>query len=147
MNFVVVVFLHKGPFTNTCKGGLMQKIFIAKIFRGPPSDHKKISGAPFLPWKLRVNPIKKHVNSIFNGKSVAIFFRAPFIRVKNFKGLPFCIRPPHTSVCERSLRMQHEVVQSDNAEHINCLISAPIVCLAMKVFNQAVSYLVTTLGL
>ena len=55
----------------------MQKIFIAKIFRGPPSDRKKIQGPPFLPWKLRVNPIEKHVNSIFNGKSVVIFFRAP----------------------------------------------------------------------
>ena len=68
----------------------MQKIFIAKIFSGPPSDHKKIQSPPppFLPWKLWVNPREKHVNSIFNGKSVII------TRVKNFKGPPFCIRPP-----------------------------------------------------
>ena len=76
----------------------MQKIFIAKIFRGLPSDgkkKKKKSGPPFLPWKLRVNPIEKHVNSIFNGKSVVIFFQGPLTRVKNFKGPPFCIRPPY----------------------------------------------------
>ena len=55
----------------------MQKIFIMKIFRGPPSDRKQISGPPFLPWKLQVNPIEKHVNSIFNGKSVVFFFQGP----------------------------------------------------------------------
>ena len=72
----------------------MQKIFIVKIFRGPPSDRKKISGPPFLPWKLRVNPIEKHVNSIFNGKSVVIFFSGlPLTRVKTFKGPLFCFRP------------------------------------------------------
>ena len=31
----------KGPFTNTCKGGLMQKIFIAKIVRPPFQTAKK----------------------------------------------------------------------------------------------------------
>ena len=92
------------------------QIFIAKNFRGPPSDRKKISGPPpFLPWKLRVNPIEKHVNSIFNGKSVVIFFRAPLTRVKNFKGPPFCIRPPLTSVCERSLiRLIHVHTNLEN---------------------------------
>ena len=66
----------KGPFTNTCKGGLIQKIFIAKIVRPPLSDSKKkkkIRAPPFLPWKLRVNAVEKHINSIFNGKSVVIF--------------------------------------------------------------------------
>ena len=72
----------------------MQKIFIAKIFQGPspPSDRKKIQG-PFLPWKLRVNPIEKHVNSIFNGKSVVIFFQGPPCNGQKIQG-PFCIRPP-----------------------------------------------------
>ena len=56
----------------------MQKIFMAEIFRGPSSDRKKKKkkknqAPPFLPWKLRVNPMEKHVNSIFNGKSVVIF--------------------------------------------------------------------------
>ena len=31
------------------EGDLMQKIFISKIFRGPPSDRQKKSGPPFLP--------------------------------------------------------------------------------------------------
>ena len=74
-------------------GGLMQKIFIVKIFRAPFQTAKKFR-APFLPWKLRVNPIEKHVNSIFNGKSVVIFFRAPLTRVKNFKGPFFASDPP-----------------------------------------------------
>ena len=88
------------------RGGLMQKIFIAKVFQGPLSDCKKIFRAPFLPWKLWVNPIEKHVNSIFNGKSVVIFFRAPLQGSKILRAPPFCIRPPLTSICERSLRFQ-----------------------------------------
>ena len=67
----------KGPFTNTCKGGLMQKIFISKIFCPPPLQTEKKSGPPFLPWKLRVNAVEKHINSIFNGKSVVIIFSGP----------------------------------------------------------------------
>ena len=85
------------------RGGQMQKIFIAKNFWGPPSDRKKKSGPPpFLPWKLRVNPIEKHVNSIFNGKSVVIFFRSPLQGSKIFRA-PLFASGPLTSVCERSL--------------------------------------------
>ena len=93
----LIKFLAFGDRSQTLvRGGLMQKIFIAKIFRPPPpSDRNKISGPPFLPWKLRVNPIEKHVNSIFNGKSVVIFFRAPLTRVKNFKGPLFASGPPY----------------------------------------------------
>ena len=76
------------------RGGGWCKKYLSRKFFGPPFRLQKISGPPFLPWKLRVNPIEKHVNSIFNGKSVVIFFRAPLTRVKNFKGPPFCIRPP-----------------------------------------------------
>ena len=82
----------------------MQKNFIAKNFRGPPFRPQNFSGPPFLPRKLRVNPIEKHVNSIFTEKFVVIFFKPPLTRVKTFKGPPFCIRPPPlTSVCEWSL--------------------------------------------
>ena len=64
-------------------------------FSAPPlQTAKKISPPPFLPWKLRVNPIEKHVNSIFNWKYVVIFFRAPLTRVKNFKGSLFLHQPP-----------------------------------------------------
>ena len=77
------------------RGGLMQKLFIANIFGPPPpSDCKKFSGPPLFAMKLTGQLHRKHVNSIFNGKSVAIFFGAPLTRVKNFKGPPFCIRPP-----------------------------------------------------
>ena len=38
----------KGPFTNTCKGGLMQTIFIVKIYCFPPSELTKFQ-PPFLP--------------------------------------------------------------------------------------------------
>ena len=80
-------------------GGSDAKIFYRKIFLPPPpSDLKKFQGPPFWhAWKLRVNPIKKHVNSIFSGKFVVFFFKAPLqgskTGVKNFKGPPFCIRP------------------------------------------------------
>ena len=90
----------KGPFTNTCKGGLMQKIFIAKIFRPPPFRQKKKSGPPFLPWKLRVNAIEKHINSIFNGKSVAIIFSGPLpYKGSKFLRVPLFGSGPLTSVC------------------------------------------------
>ena len=42
---------------------------IAKIFRGPLSDLKKIKG-PFLALKLWISPIEKYVNSIFARKFV-----------------------------------------------------------------------------
>ena len=74
---------------------LFAKYLSQKFFRGPPSDCKKNFRAPFMPWKLRVNPIEKHVNSISNGKSVVIFFRAPLTRVKNFKGPLFASGPPY----------------------------------------------------
>ena len=92
----IVSISDKGPFTNTCKVGLMQKIFIVKIFQGPPSDRKKNSGPPFLPWKLRVNPIEKHVNSIFNGKSVVIFFSGPPLQGSKILRAPlFASGPPY----------------------------------------------------
>ena len=66
----------------------MQRNIYRENFSGPPpSDHKKKkknSGPPFLPWKLQVNLIEKHVNLIFNGKSVVFFFRGP-----PYKGLKF----------------------------------------------------------
>ena len=49
----------KGPFTNTCKGGdLMQKIFIAKIFRPPPFRPQKNQG-PLFAMKIMGQPHRK----------------------------------------------------------------------------------------
>ena len=73
--------LSMEPFTNTCKGGGWCK----KSYR------------IFFPWKLRVNLIEKHVYSIFTGKFV-VFFSRPLTMVNNFKGPPFYIRTPLTSV-------------------------------------------------
>ena len=87
------------------RGAWCKKYLSRKFFGAPLQTAKKFQGPLFLPWKLRVNPIEKHVNSIFNGKSVVIFFRAPLTRVKNVQGPPFCIRPPLTSVCELSLTL------------------------------------------
>ena len=55
---------HKGPFTNTCKGGPDAKNIYRENFSGSPFRPQKISGPPIWPWKLGVNPIEKHVNSI-----------------------------------------------------------------------------------
>ena len=75
-------------------GAWCKKYLSRKFFGAPLQTAKTISGPPFLPWKLRVNPIEKHVNSIFNGKSVVIFFRSPLTRVKHFKGPLFASSPP-----------------------------------------------------
>ena len=94
----------KGPFTNTCKGVLMQKIFIVKIFCPPLRQQKKKKiRAPFLPWKLRVKAVEKHINSIFNGKSVVIFSGTPPLQGSKFLRAPLFASAPLTSVCERSL--------------------------------------------
>ena len=66
------------------RGGLMQKIFIVIILWGPLQTAKTNSGPNFFPWKLRVNPLQKHVNSIFNGKSVVIFFQGPPYKGQKF---------------------------------------------------------------
>ena len=66
------------------RGAWCKKINYRENFSGPPSDRKKIQAPPFLPWKSRVNPIEKHVNSIFNGKSVVIFFRPPPYKGQKF---------------------------------------------------------------
>ena len=47
------------------------------FFASSPSRPQKISVPPLLPWKLRVSPIEKHVNSIFTEKSVVIFSSPP----------------------------------------------------------------------
>ena len=53
----------------------MQKIFIAKTFRGPPSDRKKIQ-TPFFAMKITGQPHRKACKRNFNGKSV-VFFSGP----------------------------------------------------------------------
>ena len=73
----------------------MQKIFIAKIFRGPPSDRKKIQAPPPFAMKITGQPIEKHVNSIFNGKSVVIFFQGPPLQGSKILRVPiFASAPP-----------------------------------------------------
>ena len=62
----------------------MQKIYLQKIFGAPLQTAKKFQAPPFLSWKLQVNPIEKHVNSIFNGKSVVIFFQGPPYKGQQF---------------------------------------------------------------
>ena len=69
-------------------GGAVAKILYREFFRPPP--HLKKFRAPILPWKLRVNPTEKHVNSIFT----RIFFQGPLTRVKIFKA-PFLHEPPN----------------------------------------------------
>ena len=69
---------------------------IVNIF-GALSDRKNF-WSPIMTWKLWVNPIESPINTIFPGKFVAIFFKAPLGRSKNLRA-PFCIRPP-ISVCE-----------------------------------------------
>ena len=96
--------LTKGPFTNTCKGGLMQTKFSAKNFQGPPFGPTKFFGAPFLTRKIGVNPIKNHIDSLFRGKISVVFFSGPPFRAPKFSGPPFLHQAPLTSVCERSLK-------------------------------------------
>ena len=91
--------------SQTLVRGAWCKKYLSQKFFGPPFRPQKTSGPPFSPWKLWVNPIEKHVNSIFNGKSVVIFSRPPLQGSKILRA-PFCISPPLTkSVCERSLNL------------------------------------------
>ena len=88
---------HKGPFTNTCRGAWCKKKLSQNF--PPPSDLKNFSPPPppppvFWPWKLRVNPIEKRVNSIFTGKFMVIFFKAPH-KGQKFKGPLFASGPPN----------------------------------------------------
>ena len=56
-----------------------------------------------MPWKLRVKAVEKHINSIFNGKSVVIFSGPPPLQGSKFLRTPLFASAPLTSVCERSL--------------------------------------------
>ena len=77
------------------RGAWCKKKKIAKIVRGSLQTAKKFQAPPLLPWKLWVNPIEKHVNSIFTRKFVVICFRVPLTRVKNYKGPLFASGPPY----------------------------------------------------
>ena len=53
-----------------------------------------------MPWKLRVNAVEKHINSIFNGKSVVIIFSGPLpYKGSKFLRVPLFASGPLTSVC------------------------------------------------
>ena len=93
-----ISFVHKYQYrdhSQTPVRGHDAKAFYHENFLGPPFKPHKFQG-PFLPWKLWVNPIEKHVNSIFTGKFVIIFQALPLQEFKHFEG-------PPTSVCEWSL--------------------------------------------
>ena len=79
----------------------MQKKLLQFFFAPSHFRPQKIS-APLLSLNLQVNPIEKHVNSIFIGKFVVIFFQGPPFQGSQILGPPFCISPL-TSVCEWSL--------------------------------------------
>ena len=83
--------------SQTLVRGADAKNIYRENFSGPPYRPQKNFRPPFLPWKLRVNPIEKHVNSIFNGKSVVIFFQGPPgpYKGQKFQCPPFCISPPY----------------------------------------------------
>ena len=87
----------------------MQKNFSAKNFQGPPFGPQNFSGPPFLTRKIGVNPIENHIDSLFRGKISVFFSGPPFPGSKIFRVPPFCIRPPLTSVCERSLTRDNEI--------------------------------------
>ena len=54
------VLLLKGPFTNTCKGGLMQKkIDYRENFSGPPFRPQKNFRAPLFAMKITGQPHRK----------------------------------------------------------------------------------------
>ena len=63
----------------------MQKKNIANIFRAPsPSDLIKFHVLLFFHENLRVNPIEKHVNSIFTGKICGDFVKVLAFRESTF---------------------------------------------------------------
>ena len=65
----------------------MQNIFIAKQFCPLPLQTSKNSAPPFFFChdKFRVNPIEKHVSSIFTDKFVVV----KFFQVPPYKGQKF----------------------------------------------------------
>ena len=83
--------------------GLMQK-FKSRFFfcSPPPSDLKKVSGPPFFHENYGSTPLEKHVNIIFTGKFVVIFFKALLQGSKILSAPLFASAPPPTSVCEWS---------------------------------------------
>ena len=65
-----------------------------KFFR-PSFRPNKNFRAPFLQWKLWVNPIVNHVNLIFTGKFVVIFFQGPLWGSKLFRATFLHQAPPY----------------------------------------------------
>ena len=61
----------------------------------PPFQTSKNSDPLLLPWKLQVNPIEKHVNSIFTGKFVVIFFKTSLQGSKILRAPIFVLGPPN----------------------------------------------------
>ena len=94
----------------------MQKQISAKKIIAPPSNIKNFR-VPFLTWKLWVNPIENHINSIFSGKLV-IIFQGPLRRVK---------RAPPTSVCKQSLKYR-KYIHNFVAQYLSNIIIRIFFC-------------------
>ena len=92
---VIGIRAFKGPFTNTCNRGLMQKKFIAKIVCPPPFRPQKNFRGPFLPWKLQVIPHRKACKLNFYWKICGNFFKGPPLqRSKILRAPLFASGPP-----------------------------------------------------
>ena len=85
---------RKGPFTNTCQGGLMQNNFRAKNFQGPPFGPQNFSGPPFLARKIGVNPTENHIDSFFRGKISVFFFQGPPFQTSKIFRAPLFVSGP-----------------------------------------------------
>ena len=62
----------------------MQKIFIAKNFRGPPSDGKKKIQAPLFAMKIMGQPHRKACKLNFQWKICGNFFQGPPYKDQQF---------------------------------------------------------------
>ena len=82
----------------------MQKENIAKSFRGPRSDHKKIS-SPLFGIKITGQSHRKACKLNYYWKICGNFIQGPLRSFKNVLRAPFLHQAPlQKSVCERSLR-------------------------------------------
>ena len=81
------------------RGAYAKKKKLSQKFLGPRFETSKKFRAPFLPWKLQVKPIEKHVNWNICGKilleNLWYFFSRPPLQGPQILRAPFYIRPPN----------------------------------------------------
>ena len=78
-----LITMYKGPFTSTCKGGLMQKKII-KIFQ-PPQTSKNFHSPPLFAMKIMGQPHRKACKLNFYWKICGNFF----FKASLYKGQKF----------------------------------------------------------